>query len=209
MKKGLLVTTVFFALVLLTSSAFAGSNTGGTAWLSWNGNWTTPMVDLSPMPGGTMFLYIQLGNLVQLAGCEFLLLWEPPGPMFSGCYEFSVGSHPSGSGTNCAWLMRGGQVEGVNLYDDYSWVVAFAGDECNVVCASGNVARALFDFSFCFADIPGIFCLQYVKVTDCNAVIDLLTVTGDATILGGVGVPYPCEVATEPATWGSIKALYQ
>jgi hypothetical protein len=196
-------------LVLCSSMAFAGANPSGTAWLSWSGSWTSPVTDLAPMPTGTMFLYIQLGNLTQLAGCEFLLMWAPPGPMFSGCYELSVGAHPSGSGTNCGWLMRGGQVEGVNLIDDHSWLIAFAGDECNTVCASGNVARALFDFSFCFDDIPGIFCLQYVKVTDCQAVIDVLTVTGDATVIGGVGVQYPCEISTEPATWGSIKALYQ
>ena len=209
MKKLLGVSAVLITLALFSSLAFAGSNAGGTAWLSWSGNFAAPMVDLSPMPTGTMFLYVQLGNLVQLAGCEFLLYWDPPGPMFSGCYEFSVGSHPSGSGTVCSWLMRGGQVEGVNLYDDNSWLVAFAGDECNVYCTSGNVARVLYDFSFCFADIPGIFCLQYIKVTDCNAVIDNLMVTGDATILSGDGVVYPCEIATEPVTWGSIKALYQ
>jgi len=97
----------------------------------------------------------------------------------------------------------------MNEYGDDYWNVAFAGDECNTVCSSGNVAKALFDFSFCFSDIPGIFCLAYVKVTDCNAVLDILQVTGDATILGGSGVERPCGVGTEPTTWGSIKALYQ
>jgi hypothetical protein len=104
--------------------------------------------------------------------------------------------------------MRGGQVEGVNIYGDDYWTVAFAGDECNVVCTTGNVARVLYDFSFCFADIPGIFCLDFLKVTDCQAVIDFLQVTGDATILGGTGVDHPCGVAVESTTWGSIKALY-
>lgn len=207
MKKVLGVSILM--LVFCSSMAFAGANPSGTAWLSWSGNIAAPDYDLETMPTGTMFLYVQLGNMVQLAGCEFLLLWAPPGPVFSGCYEFSVGAHPSGSGTICTWLMRGGQVEGVNLYGDDYWEIAFAGDECNTVCATGNVARVLYDFSMCFADIPGIFCLQYLKVTDCQAVIDVLTVIGDATILGGEGVEYPCEVATEPATWGSIKALYQ
>ena len=210
MKKGHLVIAAALALTVGSTLAFAGSNTGGTAYLNWSGNIAVYTPDLSPMPTGTQFLYVQLDNMVELAGCEFMLLWDPPGPMFSGCYEFSVGSHPSGSGTNCAWLMRGGQVEGVNLATDSSWLVAFAGDQCNIVCVKGNVARALFDFSFCFADIPGIFCLDYLKVTDCAAVIDYLTVTGDATILGGAGAVPPCApTAVEPATWGSIKALYQ
>jgi hypothetical protein len=206
------VVLAILSLLIPATTAFGGANYQGRAWLSWNANWTNPVSDLTSMPTGTQFIYVQLGELNELAGCEFELRWYPPGPAFSACYEFSVGSHPSGSGTNCSWLMRGGQVEGLNMADDDEWNVAFAGDECNTVCSSGNVARALFDFSFCFQDIPGYFCLEYVKVTDCAAVIDILVVIDDARILGGPGHDYPCSfepTTLEETTWGAIKSLYQ
>jgi hypothetical protein len=104
--------------------------------------------------------------------------------------------------------MRGGQVEGVNVFDDHSWLVAFAGDECNTVCTGGNVARVLLDFGSCGGDIPGVFCLKYLKITDCAAVKDIPTETGDVTVIGGQGVQDPCEDPIERTTWGVIKAMY-
>ena len=190
-------------------AASGGANLSGTAWLSWSGTWHSPDSDLETFPSGTQYLYVQLGNLIEIAGCEFELRWYPPGSPFSGCYEFAAGAHPSGSGTNCTWLMRGGQVEGVNMVDDRSWLIAFAGDEYNRVCSSGNVARALFDFSFCTGNTPGAFCLDYVKVTDSGAELDRLMIVGDATTLGGVSAQdYPCTITTQSTTWGTIKNLY-
>ena len=207
-RKLLLICVLVLGLAgVSVAPAIAGENPDGTARLNWSSNYAAAADDdLEIMPSGTVFLYVQLDNLVSIAGCEFLLLWDPPGAMFSGCYEFSVGSHPAGTGTNCAWLMRGGQVEGYNSYDENSWLIAFAGDENNTVCTAGNVARALFDFSFCFADVPGKFGLAYVKVTDQYAVKDELTITGDATILGGGSASLPPYVTSITPTLGDTDS---
>ena len=73
------VTLVLSVLLLLLSStaAFGGANYQGRAWLSWNANWSVPEADLAVMPTGTQFLYVQLGELNELAGCEFELRWYP------------------------------------------------------------------------------------------------------------------------------------
>jgi hypothetical protein len=216
---------LMLSLVILPTVARCGANPYGTAWLSWDIN--EVICDLDTMPTGFTWLYIQLGNIGELRGCEFLLMWAPPGIPGSRCFEFVDGEHPSGIiGGHCIWLMRGSQVEGVNLADDFSWLIAFAGDECNAVCSSGNVARVMIDFAGCTEDMASWFCLQYVKVTDCSAVIDVLTVMSDAALFGGVGADCPCELpagdvqygctlcdwAKDPvsgSTWGSIKAMYR
>jgi hypothetical protein len=165
------------------------------------------------MPTGTQYLYIQLASITELAGCELLLEWCPGSVESSGCYEFLVGAHPSGTGNNCVWLMRGNQIEGVNDVDRIRWLIAFASDECNTACDSGNVARMLLDFSLCGGDRPGGYCTHYCKVTDCEAKIDLLSGFGWATILGGPGC-HPCGLdgcasPVDGTTWGRLKAMYK
>jgi hypothetical protein len=210
------IATIF--LWLFTGVCFAtavlalGANPNGTVWLSWNPDWAgETATDLTIMPTSARFLYIQLGNINELAGCEFLLLWEPDGRERSGCYEFLIGAHQSGTYDDCTWMMRGSQIEGINEYSAYKWIVAFAGNQCNNGCASGNVAKALFEFQFCEGDVPGIFCILYAKVADCSAKLNMITVVGDPSVLGGGGVPYPCGLIRIDArtTWGSIKAIYR
>jgi hypothetical protein len=135
------------------------------------------------MPTGTQYLYVRLEGVVDLAGCEFLLLWSPAGEQFSGCYEMIAGQHPSGPPTSCTWLMRGSQVEGMNESSSNSWKVAFASDEPNDDCEDGNVARALFDFSLCGGSTPGWFSLAYVKVSDSDAEVDSVAIS-DTVMVG-------------------------
>jgi hypothetical protein len=210
-KTSLSVCVCFASIMLFSSTAQGGANYQCRGWLSWGSNWTNPVSDLFPMPTAAASLYIQLGELHELAGCEFELRWQPPGSVFSACYEFVEASHPNGSGTYCAWLMRGRQIEGMNESSDSYWRVAFASNECNMFCSSGNVARVLLDFNYCGGDVPGCFCLEYMKVTDCSAVIDMVVVIGDARILGGPGYGYPCSyepTSLKDSTWGAIKVLY-
>jgi len=212
MRKVLALNLLGIAAVssIWIGAASGGANLGVRARLSWVADSASPQSDLVSMPQGTRYLYVQLLDLKELAGCEFELRWYPAGSSFSGCYEFAGGDHPSGSGRNCLWLMRGGQVEGMNEWGEDNWKVAFAGDEPNRVCAAGNVARGLLDFSFCGHDLPGTFCLDYVKVTDPQAVLDRVTVVGDATVLGGVSAQYyPCLNVARSTTWGAIKKMYE
>ena len=209
------------AAALLSSAAVgAGENPNGIAWLSWDIE--EVICDLDTMPTGFVWLCVQLGNISELAGCEVILEWMPPGLPGSRCVEFVYGEHPSGFGDQCTWLVRGNQVEGINVSDDTQWFTAFVGDECNVSCSTGNVARALFDFGGCVGDTPAWFCTQYVKVTDCSALVDFLTIMSEAAVLGASGVECPCclsprsfagcdwaDVSIRRSTWGSIKAMYK
>ena len=210
------------SFLVLSTTACGGANPDGTAWLSWDIN--EVVCDLDTMPAGFTWLNIQLGNISELAGCEFILKWAPPGPPGSTCFEFTLGEHPSGFGELCTWLMRGNQVEGVDLSDDHSWLIAFAGNECNTLCSGGNVARVMIDFNGCAGNPEGRFCLEYVKVTDCSSIIEVLSIIGSVTVLGGQGVECPCgfpgeddccpgcdwaDVSIRRSTWGSIKAVYK
>jgi len=205
MRKGL------FALVLLVGGLLAFATVTGAytnrdtkAQLNWSDDVTTLQSDLSPMPSTLTYVYVQLKDLVQIAGCEYKLSWYPAGALLSGCYEFQVQQHPAGTGTDCSWVMRGNMVEGALESGPDTMMVAFAMQEqCNSDCTQGNVAKVGFDFSMCGGDVGGYIQIDYLKLTDCAAVIDVLKKEnlGDpVTIVGGTPV--------EPVTWGRIKSLY-
>jgi len=208
------------AIVVSPTALHAGANSGAKAWLSWDS--TSVVCDLPVMPAGSTWVYVQLGDMQGFFGCEFTVWWEPYWPSGAGCYEFVRDEHPSGSGGNCTWMMRGQQAEGISVVDQHSWVDAFAGDQCSN-CSTGNVARFLLDFSSCSGNVPGRICLEYVQVNDCSFAMDALTVIGSVTVLGGVGVQCPCQdfpefpgcpdcdwaVSVEGSTWGAVKALYK
>jgi len=162
----------------------AGSNPDVIAYLTWSPD--SVVTNLTEMPSGTKYLYLRLDGVVDLAGCEFLLLWSPAGETGSGCYEFISGQHPSGSGSDCSWLMRGSQVEGMNESASNSWKVAFAADESNRGCEEGNVARVMFDFSMCDSTVPGWFSPAYVLVSDSNAELDTVAVSDTVTVASSV-----------------------
>ena len=208
----------FSAIGLLASvGVYAGANWDAEAWLSWDS--TRIVCDLTVMPIEPTPIYVQLNGLVQTTGCEIYLLWLPPGPPETGCYEFLSGTHPSGQGDDCLWVMRGDQVEGANVCsENREWYVAFQSEVCST-CETGNVARMLIDFGSCGGDVPGQLCLAAVRLYDCAAEMDVANCIGSATVLGGVGVECPCGdwdrcpgcdnlTSASRTTWGAIKALY-
>jgi len=187
--------------------------------LSWDS--TSVVCDLTEMPTSPTWLYVQLGGMAELSGCEFSLLWQPTGPLGTGCYEFLAGEHPSGNGDDCTWMMRGSQVEGMNMHGEAHWNLSFVVDECST-CQTGNVARMLIQFGSCAWGAAGRFCFQYVKFSDCASVVHHATIVGSATVLSGSDVYCPCgpigaplcpdchwAVPVEGSTWGAVKALYK
>jgi len=220
MRNRTLLVAVVVAIVAIPATLHAGANSGAKAWLSWDS--TSVVCDLPEMPTGPTWLYVQLGDVTDLTACEFDLKWLPLGAPGSGCYEFLSGEHPSGSGDDCTWMMRGSQVEGMNDHGDGYWGIAFAGDECST-CGTGNVARMLLDFSSCYGGASARLCLQYVILYDCSGGRDAgMFAIGSATILGGAGAECPCyagldpycpdcdwAVSVEGSTWGAVKALYK
>ena len=204
MRKGLLVLGVLAGgLLVFATVASAIVNMDAKAQLNWGTDVATLIDDLTPMPTGLTKLYVQLDDLTNIAGCELTMQWDPPGAVLSGCYEFSSGQFQTGTGTDCTYLGRESPVCAANEATDSTWTIACAFPTCNTVCDSGNIGWAMFDFSNCGGDIGGWFKLNAVKVTDCNAVIDVLNPDnfGEAVkVVGGTPV--------EAYTWGRIKQLY-
>ena len=182
MRLAFLTLSLTLIMSLFAGEALCGANAGARAWLSWDPR--GPSCDLPVMPSGQVYLYVQLGDIVGLGGCEFLLMGGTVSPPWGDiCHEFVSGEHPSGVGEDCTWMMRGTQVVGVDDMDVNYWFVAFATEnECSP-CGTGNVARLLVDFDACEGDLPTGFCLEHVRVTDCTATIDILPVTCDAMVL--------------------------
>jgi len=207
-------------LAFLPVDSSAGLNAHARATLSWDPD--LPSCDWLVMPEGQISLYVQLLDIVELAGCEFSLTWHPEIPPSPHCYEILLREHPSGTGNDCTWLMRGEQVLGMDVRGDNYWDIAFAAYECDSVCSRGNVARMVVDVSGCQGDVGGWFCLHYLKVTDCAAYLDVLRVNDDALVLSGEGAGscpcgwwYFCSGCNwgvgiaERTTWGAVKALYK
>ena len=211
MSKRPLSALCVLSLLLISSGALGGANPNGSTWLSWNQDYSNPLIDLSVMPTGNQDLYLQVGNINEIAGFDVMVLWYPPGPALTGCYEALEDSVPVGAGGSCTWVMRGTVSCGINdPFGEDFWNPTCSTDECNIVCMSGNVAYASFTFASCGGDIPGTFCISYMKITDCEGLVDFLNIVGDATVLGGDPTEqHPCLVATERTTWGATKALYR
>jgi len=207
-RKVLLATALLLAG--LPGILQAGANQSGSAWLSWGLDPSSPVTDLQAMPTQTEHLFIQIGNVSEIAGFDAMVQWYPLGATGSGCYETLTYSVPT-SETDCTWLMRG-NLTGLSsqpLGEDF-WNPDFISDECNTSCTTGNVAGATISFASCASDIPGTFCISYMKLTDCRGMVDFMSIVGDATILGGVPTQYhPCLVTDRKSTWGSTKALYK
>jgi hypothetical protein len=163
------------------------------------------------MPNGDQDLYVQLGDLNEIAAFDFMVQWYPPGPAQSGCYEAVKDTVPVGVGGVCTWVMRGTVSCGISdPFGDDFWNPDCSSDECNIICMSGNVARGTYTFATCGGDIPGTFCISFMKITDCMGMIDFASIIGDATVLGGVPTElHPCLVSVEKTTWGATKALYR
>jgi hypothetical protein len=190
--------------MLIASSAFAGLNWGGKANLTWVlGNHVRYT---APNPQAVKDLYLRVEETSEVVGCEFGMAWGlDVGVPFAGCYELLDVQGPVA--TNCFYLMRGAVVFGLKDIQSNRVDAAFAGSDWVVTCTGGQTAKMPFDFSFCNIDDTGWFCLEYCKVTDHFGQIDDMEI-----ILGNPGwsCAYITDItSTEPATWGSIKALYR
>ena len=186
-------------------------NQSAVAWLSWEDDFEEPVKDLASMPSGFHYLYVQLGGLDELSGCELGVSWTPPANAAASCYAL-FGSFPPGrpednrgrgqgnGGTNDRGTS--GSEHGRSF-----WSEVFAFAECRTNCSDGNIARALFNFSHCTSAVPGRFKLEYCRVTDCQGRMTELEVVGNATILNRSS-RRDAPVQVSSVTWGAVKALY-
>ena len=89
---------VLFAMLAVSSVSLAGKNMGGTANLSWKMN--SRAADLNSVPKDmTVPLYIQLDGVVDVAGCEFELVWASA----DGSYQLASRDVPVDNG-GCNWI---------------------------------------------------------------------------------------------------------
>jgi hypothetical protein len=203
MKRNAVVLAIVACLILVSSVAFAGRNYGGYANLTWvPGN----HVRYADQPLAVKNLYLRLEQIHEICGCEFGMSWgKDVGTPDIGCFELIDVQAPIG--TDCNFLMRGTVIFGLKDVQMNRVDAAFAGSGWVSVCTGGQTARLPFDFSMCDPGDTGWFCLEYCKVTDHFGMIDWMTI-----VLGNPG--WSCAyivgpTPTEPATWGSIKALYR
>ena len=197
MKRSVIILAVAFAMLLTAGSVYAGRNAGGAANLTWVLN---DHVRYSDMPSGIKNLYLRLEGIVEVVGVEFGMSWCPSATL--GCFELIDVQAPTS--TDCTYLMRGTVVFGLKDIQTYRVDAAFAGSDWVITCTGGQVARMPFDFSTCDPELGGGMNLEYCMVTDHFGQIDQMDVIPCWSY-----AYVNCVTAVEPATWGSIKALYQ
>ena len=204
MKRSIVVLAVIACMILSSSVALAGRNAGGKANLTWVLSNHVRYMVMNPQT--ITNLYLRLEQIAEVVGVEYGMAWGMDvGTPYLGCYELIDVQAPVG--TDCQYLMRGTVVFGLKDIQANRVDAAFAGSDWVITCTGGQTARMPFDFSMCDALDTGWFCLEYCMVTDHFGQIDDMEI-----ILGNPG--WSCAyivgpTATEPATWGSIKALYR
>ena len=181
-----------------------------TAWLSWNQDCSSPQTNLDPLPQGSRFLYVQLGGLDELFGCEFCVCWQPPLYWQSGPFEFK----PPGQTDDPVWeeAVAGQGDNGAESYESSEEQgagfcrVAYSGRVCGKGFELGTIVRIGFDFGCYPTTAPMSFALEYVKVTDCSARVAEIKITGGASTLGGIPDDTPLPITR--TTWGALKRSF-
>jgi hypothetical protein len=197
MKRRAVLLAVVCVMLLASSSVYAGRNAGGAANLTWVLN---NHVRYSDMPSGVKDLYLRLEGISEVVGVEYGMSWSPSATL--GCFELIDVQAPVS--TDCTFLMRGTVVFGLKDIQTYRVDAAFAASNWVIACTGGQVAKMPFDFSTCSPTLGGVMNLDYCKVTDHFGQID------DMEVIPCWSSAYVnCPTGVEPATWGSIKALYQ
>lgn len=203
MKRCIVIFAIVASMLLVSNVALAGRNYGGYANLTWVlGN----HVRFIELPPGYQFLYVRLEQIQEIVGCEFAMSWNrDAGPGYWDCFDLVDVSAPTG--TDCYYLMRGTVISVIEDWSPSYIEAAFAGSDWVSVCTGGQTVRLAFSFIECDLTETGWFCLDFCKVTDHFGMIDEMTV-----INGNPG--WSCAyivgpTAAEPATWGSIKAMYR
>jgi len=161
-------------LLVSTAPAGAGNNAGASAYLSWDP--ANVVDDLLAVPSEPFPLYLHLRGTSDISKLAVTLRWAQ---YDSTAAHYTVLSD-SNSTDSCGW--NAAQLPGESFAGDstYTWTLSFppgASRTCIVyrlVCGG------------CYT-CPADFLLAAVFALDSNGDVDTLAVTGNTTILGGIG----------------------
>jgi hypothetical protein len=148
-----------------------------------------------------------IGQTLAFKGAEIDLIWNPPGDG-GGCFDHIGTNYKTSSGTTCTYLNRGTAVPVVTADDPNHLHVAWANNSCLTGCTAGAGIQVQFETDAC-GDPTGCFALTQALLLDCSSVIDVALIAGPIATVGGGGTHMCGVTATEPSTWGHIKALYK
>lgn len=174
--------TVLIALAsaLLISPALAANNAGGTASLSWASD--VQMTDRSSLPTGVVPLYLNLYNVPDLVQLAVDVRWSTNDGA-EHCYYLVPSNSIDGICGETSYMSPPGTFEGDS---SYTWRTSFNG-------SSRNCVVYLVGGDHCEGE-PVSFCLNFVKVLDSNGRVDLLDITGNATVVGGIADGCPANI---------------
>jgi hypothetical protein len=209
MKKTLLLLLVGVAV---GGTAFAGKNSGTSAYLSWaSGNRTT--TNTASGAANNLFVRLERSTAMDFKGAEIDLIWSPTRDAeWFGCFE-RLGSffQTSSTCTTSGYLNRGSNVPVTTLDDPNHYHVAWASDLVSA-CTQGNACRIQFETDLCadygLADNMGCFTLTSCLLLDSDSVIDNGIVAGPTATVDN-GTSYCGGSPVEPTTWGTIKGLFK
>lgn len=153
---------------------YAGSNAAGVASLSWSASGPLTNLD-SPPQWQRVPLYLKLENAPDVRKLAVELRWTPD-VIVGPCFSVVPDSATVGS---CGWLSLQPPGEAFAGDSSYAWSLEFppsTSPDCVTYWVEGGSC----------ANVAASFCLASVLAMDSEGVIDILAVTDQATILGGV-----------------------
>ena len=208
MKRVLLVS---LGLLCVTAvAAFAGNNSGVSAYLSWSP--TSNVTDTAASAANNLYVrYVAaVGKTLEFKGGEIDLIWDPPGDG-AGCWDHIGTSYKTSSGTTCTYLNRGSAVPVITADDPNHFHVAWANNSTLTGCTAGAGIQVQFETDLC-ADPAGCVGMTLARTLDGQNNTDDAVIAGPVATVAGGGSHLPaCQPVSpvQPTTWGKIKGVFR
>ncbi len=202
MKKVLLIS---LGLLCLAGAAFAGSNAGAQAWLSWSP--TSQVLDTAAAATNNLYVrFTRTGQALQYKGAEVDLTWDPAGDG-AGCFDVINVVYKTSAGTTCTYLNRGSAVPVAVVEADHAHL-AWANTSSLTTCTAGAAVQIQFETDAC-ADPQGCISLNSAAILDASNTQDQCAISNAIVTVAGGG-PHTCQqaVPVQATTWGAVKNIY-
>lgn len=178
-------------------------NQGTQSWLTWSA--TSVVTDAAPAAINKLFVRYTNTVPLRLKGGEVDITWEPDSDGL-GCFDHIGTVYKTSSGTTCTYLNRGSAVPVIVADDVSHFHVAWANTTMLTSCTAGTAIEIDFETDKC-ADPRGCFRLNYANIL---GILSYDTAIAGPVVTMSGGGSHSCGLPTpaEPATWGTVKALY-
>lgn len=203
MKKLLLISA---ALLCVAGAAFAGNNSGTTAYLSWSATTNSYDLAFSGATQNNMYVRITRSGGIDFKGGEIDLTWDPASDGL-GCFDHVATSFKTSAGTTCTYLNRGTNLPVVTDDSAAHFHVAWANTTPFAGCTAGAIIQIGFEFDGC-ADPAGCISLNSVILIDSQNVQDVCSLGNGIVTVNGGGAHNCAATPVQATTWGHIKANF-